>query len=106
MVEVTSLNEPDPSWVFVDSAGHEHRWVGDWQHSTLPSCHLVVDHVCTDECDDLCYNRTHYECVRCGDRVEPRRRPSPRRRFIPTGFRSDTGALELEARDREEGLRR
>jgi hypothetical protein len=26
MEDVTSLNRPDTSWLFVDAQGHEHQW--------------------------------------------------------------------------------
>ncbi len=83
MIDVTSMSEPDPAWLLVDAAGHEHRWRGDWQKADLPTLRLVIDHECTDDCPDECYPLSHYECRQCGERVEPRTIPSPCQRFVP-----------------------
>jgi len=81
MVEVTSMNEPAMGWSYADPAGHEHRWVGSWQHSELPTCVWVWDEPENPESD---YPRLgHYACTLCGDVVSPMTQPSPCQRFIP-----------------------
>ena len=85
MVDVSSLNEPDPSWSFTDPAGHVHRWVGDWRHSDLPTLELIWDDPEDDDSDFP--RRSHYECRECRAHVEPATMASPQRRFVP-GLRS------------------
>jgi hypothetical protein len=85
----TDVPEPDPNWGTTDSHGHEHRWLitnvegGIWHSGELPTLRWVVDEEWIDE-DNFEREEGHYECVRCGDTVEPgRKMPPPIRRTIP-----------------------
>lgn len=83
MVDVTMLHEPDPDWVFVDAAGHEHRWRGDWRKADLPTLVFVRDDDHGDECGCERCPSYHFECRQCGQRVDPETMPSPERRYMP-----------------------
>lgn len=74
-IDVTSLDEPDPLWRYVDPAGHEHAY--DTQ-GKIPTVCCVVD----DEGSDEYPSRGHYECLRCGARVSPGRRASQFRSYM------------------------
>lgn len=72
--DVTTMEEPVPTWEHVDANGHVHRWDG-WG---LPTLRVVEDYPDTDN-----YPATrHYECKICGERVEPAMRATQCRRYV------------------------
>lgn len=68
-IAVTSmgLSVPDKDWLFVDAAGHEHRWGAD----EVPTLRWVVTGVwwCW-ECSDT-HEEGEYRCVECDQAVKP-----------------------------------
>jgi hypothetical protein len=106
-IDATAEYEPDPNWTFVDSNGHEHRWMAgpfdplvpltrpQQQTAVVPTLVKVDDdepHWCEDCQGD--YQPWHYECRVCGDRVSPRTRHAMGRNYIP-GMRH----FEVEVED-------
>jgi hypothetical protein len=86
-IEVTMLRRPDPSWVHVDSNGHEHRWYVDGSPANdyspsrkyeLPTLEYVVDEEATDEWPEV----AHYECRICRSVVQPWRTSDTTRQYI------------------------
>lgn len=67
-IEVTSYDNsyPDPDWQFTDAQGHHHyRSPREGKH--YPTLVTVIDCEATDD-----YNEEwHYECVICGEHIEP-----------------------------------
>ena len=70
MLDVTMMSRPDPSWVYVDVFGHEHRWYDGEKpmtryspmgRYTLPTLVQVIDVPRTDDYPAT----THYECKQC-----------------------------------------
>ena len=57
----------DPGWLFVDAAGHEHRW----DDGEVTNARWVVDEAywCAD-CDEE-HEAGHTECTICGEHFEP-----------------------------------
>ncbi len=112
MYDVTMLNRPDPSWLYVDGAGHEHFWADGrgkriTEYSprvshTLPTLKQVYDDglPASDPCyggdDDDDYEPDfrpwHYECVLCGEHIQPRGMADTSTQFIP-GPLSNPGAV-------------
>lgn len=92
MLEVSMMRRPDPSWVFVDSLGHEHRWyVGEHpaanydpqaRHIT-PTLVWIKDGEEFFEDDDEPHAVGHLECARCGQYVKPGYTSDTDRQFIP-----------------------
>lgn len=83
-IDVTMMSEPDPSWRFVDPAGHVHQWQERdggplWWKSDVPTIRFVEEMPATDE-----YPATgHYECVECDAEVpSPGMMSSASRRYI------------------------
>ncbi len=79
LIDVTSMSRVDPSWRFVDPAGHEHRWYANGQpattyspsqHYDLPTLIVVHDGLGYYE-DGEEYELSHYECPQCGAHVRP-----------------------------------
>lgn len=69
-IQVSSIGShvADPTWVHVDSQGHEHRFVG----RDIPTVEWAITRTywcedCRDEHDE-----GEYRCVKCGEVVEPR----------------------------------
>lgn len=91
-IEVTGLRRPDEGWVYVDPAGHEHRWqftlngvvlnrYDPRANATVPTVRRVVDGLGYWE-DGESYEISHDECAQCGALVEPRSKADDTRRFI------------------------
>lgn len=65
LLEWTPTEVPDPKWVHTDSAGHEHRWVGD----EVPTVETVkVGEYRCDSCCDM-HTVTETRCKLCGEQV-------------------------------------
>jgi hypothetical protein len=82
-VEVTRRSRPDTNWHVVDALGHAHAWYVDGQPARtydptwsyeLPTLTFVVDYVEYYE-EDVPISHGHHECARCGERIEPGRKP-------------------------------
>ncbi len=84
LIDVTSLHRPDINWLFIDPAGHEHRWhfktPDEWiiaytyepqQSYGVPSVEKVVDS--PGYSDDYTYipEVFHHECRICRAHVHP-----------------------------------
>jgi hypothetical protein len=76
-VEMTSHDEADPLWRYVDPAWHVHTYDAQGR---VPSIRYVVDAESTDEYPE----RGHYECIQCGARVVPGRKATQFRSFMRT----------------------
>jgi hypothetical protein len=90
-IDVTSISRPDPSWLFIDAAGHEHRWWTDGAPATdyrpekryeVPSLRWVIDETGIDE-DGYEYTLGHHECVQCAEHVLPRTMADTTTQYIP-----------------------
>lgn len=89
LIEVTSLSRADESWAHTDAAGHEHFWTFNGQRgkyrpdakTELPTLRWVVDGTSYYE-DGEPYEYGHYECVLCGEHVQPRTRSDTTRQFV------------------------
>ena len=70
IVDVTRAGPmPDPDWLYVDTAGHAHRWAHD---ETIPSLTVVVDRrAWSDDTQEEYVAESHYECIWCQERIEP-----------------------------------
>ena len=91
LVEATSLHRPDTSWVFMDAAGHEHRWFSGARPAQsytpsetyeTPSLVWVHDGWGYYE-DGERYELGHRECATCGERIEPRYTSDTVRQYVP-----------------------
>lgn len=72
-IEVSSYdnNYPDPDWRFTDGRGHSH-WRSKKEDNPYPTLIWIVDDPGYDGDDDYyCPPRGHYECVICGEHIEP-----------------------------------
>jgi hypothetical protein len=82
-IDITTEYEPDPTWEYLDPAGHYHaRSTGD---PALPTLKALAEHVnCDDPAHGDCegYTRTTYQCIACDAPVEPRHRRTEGRRFM------------------------
>lgn len=74
-IEMTSQDEPDPLWRYVDSAWHVHAYDAQGK---VPTVRFIVDVESTDEYP----SRGHYECIQCGARVNPGRRTPQFRSYV------------------------
>jgi|ERR1051325_717103 hypothetical protein len=117
LVDMTSANRPDPSWVFVDAQGHEHRWFTNGQPATsydpqlsyeVPTLVWVVDGV--EYWDGELHEVGHTECRLCGEHIAPRSTPDTCQQLVP-GLRhfringQPVSKEEFERRAKEAGLR-
>ena len=78
MIAVTSMMPamiPDPSWVYVDPAGHAHAFLDDGQRAKLPT--LVPNVETWFDGDGEEHSETTYTCTWCSAPVEPRWIPDP-----------------------------
>jgi hypothetical protein len=88
MIEVSSFSpRPDPGWVFVDSHGHEHRWINVNGRLQPGAWHWELDpgepEFWTDADGDEHNGEGRNHCDLCGDEITPGMRgPSPYREFI------------------------
>lgn len=91
MVEATSNHRPDTSWVFIDAAGHEHRWFLNGQpattyspleHYDTPSLITIKDGVGYWD-DGEPYDIVHRECRKCGEIIEPAYTADTSRVMVP-----------------------
>jgi hypothetical protein len=93
-LEVTSLHRPDTGWIFVDHAGHAHRWhvAGEQIPATaynprhkyeVPTLVWVKDGEEYWEDDDEPHDVGHTECRVCGEHISPRSKPDDCQQFIP-----------------------
>jgi hypothetical protein len=89
--DATSNWRPDPSWLFRDAAGHEHRWWTNGAPATayspehtyeVPTIRRVIDEQWIDE-DGSEREASHLECLECGEHVEPGHMSDTYRQFIP-----------------------
>ena len=73
LFDVTSMSRLDPTWQYVDAAGHVHCWYVDGvpatsytplKQYTLPTLVQVTDVEATDEYPGV----SHYECRACRDK--------------------------------------
>lgn len=88
IVDVTPLNEIDPTWSCVDEQGHVHRWkfgkemldVDDDPSEYRPSIDSVEYVVDSESFGDY-PERGHYECKICRERIELGFRSPPFRRY-------------------------
>lgn len=72
-----SATKPDPSWSYVDPAGHFHAWSFAGDRPKTPTLWRYTEHV---DCDGSCgegacegYDVEHYRCLICDAPVEPMR---------------------------------
>lgn len=82
-IDITTEFEPDPTWEYVDPAGHYHaRSTGDPAFPTLKTLreHVDCDRPAHEDCEG--YTRTTYQCLVCEALVEPRHRRTEGRRFM------------------------
>ena len=88
MINVTSINRPDPSWRFTDANGHLHQWYVNGQPATeyrligtytVPTVYWIVDVPATDEYPEM----GHHECILCNQRVRPGSCADAYEQFIP-----------------------
>lgn len=104
MVEVTTMGpeyRPDPAWLYVDSEGHEHRWVD----GAVPTCERLYEEWIDADGDDR--SDSWYECVICRADVQPGYQVVPGtdggfRRFMPGAARyyiDGVPVTEVEARE-------
>lgn len=80
MIDVTSNHRPDIAWIFTDSNGHVHRWYDDNDKPStvyrpivsysVPSIKWVKDGIGYYP-DGSEYEIGHYECILCGETVDP-----------------------------------
>jgi hypothetical protein len=71
MVRSMLASKPDVHWKHTDSHGHFHAFA---QGGELPTLRKEFEHVpCDGSCEPPCegYDRPYYECLICGERVEP-----------------------------------
>ena len=88
-IDVTPIEEKDPSWLYTDKEGHEHRWhiphgANDWSKDhlwSLPTLRAVSYVYCHSYDGEPIYG-VHYYCKRCGELIKPGWRVSCWRRFI------------------------
>ena len=66
LIDVSTLNAPDPTWKHLDNQGHEHRW----QDGTLPTLVRIMDYEGDDEYPAV----FHYECKACRELEDARER--------------------------------
>ena len=66
-IDVTQIQEPDPTWRFLDMHNHVHVWRmgGD-----MPPCVPTIKYVEDSPGDDEYPAVGHHECRICGDHVE------------------------------------
>lgn len=90
LLDVTSLHRPDPSWRYMDRAGHEHRWWTEGKPAEgyspsksydTPTLIWVKDGVGYYE-DGEPYDIGHCECRQCGEHIEPRNTADTNTQYI------------------------
>lgn len=68
------IDDPDPTWEYVDAAGHFHAWAAERKTPTLVTSSRHIDDHGT-ECDlgDRCegYDITVWNCAICGEEIAP-----------------------------------
>lgn len=90
LIDATSASRMDPTWCHVDGQGHVHQWClkgtdipatnyDPTARYSVPSLRWILDFPGDDEYPDV----GHYECRRCGERVEPGRTADTTRRYMP-----------------------
>ncbi len=70
---VSGARKPDPSWEYVDQAGHYHAYT---ENGRLPTLDVKYEQVpCGGSCGDVCggegYTVDHHHCRICGEEVKP-----------------------------------
>lgn len=95
LIDVTSNQPtPDPAWVYVDGAGHEHRYAcGAW-----PSLVWLIDQIswcgwCGED-----HDIGHWECAACGEGIEPGMRAPGTPQFIPGRVSAELVIVTPDAR--------
>jgi hypothetical protein len=91
-IDATRISEPDLAWVAVDAMGHVHHYNQD---GLVPTLTRVADSEGCDE-DGESYSLSHYECERCGERIEPGVKATRDARWI-RGFKETT--IDITTRD-------
>ena len=86
--------EPDPDWIFVDAAGHEHRWRGETVQA-MPTVERVVTGLEWSEDLQEFEEVAELRCRRCGEVVEPRWRACQREETV-AGLERATGSITSE----------
>lgn len=80
LINVSSNHRPDENWKFTDSQGHIHHWVDEngitgkyrpERHYSVPTAKWIVDGIEYFP-DGSPYEVGHYECLECGETIEPR----------------------------------
>lgn len=87
-VSTFTASKPDPSWEFVDAAGHFHAFDHEGNLPTVARREeLIRAEPDAEELDDDWdvseYTIIHMVCALCGERIEPRRVPDNPYRTIP-----------------------
>lgn len=67
----------DKKWTYTDRRGHGHFWFNGG-YPTLTWVKDEEDYWCED-CRDMHEGGGHWECRRCGEKIEPRKIPGPHR---------------------------
>lgn len=69
-VEMAPHNEPDPSWRFVDEAGHGHFY--GTEKDPYPTLAYSHHHDCSySDHDEDCAGTGYYACSQCGEEIVP-----------------------------------
>jgi len=91
MLDMTSMNRPDTSWLHVDRSGHRHQWYCDGSPARayspagryeLPTLVYVADTYEVDEDGDE-IGEGHYECRQCHETVRPGSTACVYRQHVP-----------------------
>ena len=91
-VSTLTASKPDPSWTFVDAAGHFHAFDHDGQLPTIVRREelVVVESDEQEDGDDDfdeysegSYTITHQDCALCGEEIKPSHVPDNPHRTIP-----------------------
>ena len=110
-IDVTTMEEKDAEWLYVDKKGHEHGWhipngAHDWSKSeywTLPTLKAV-------EClwghadDGEPIYGTHYYCKRCGELVKPGWKATVFRRYIQGPMTYFIDGIEVSRQEAEQAI--
>jgi hypothetical protein len=83
-LDVTPMEEPDPTWRYTDPAGHVHTWMPEPRkdHESFTNYRLsnLVIGVTDSEPTDEYPGWSHYACKLCHARIQPGYR-MPRHRY-------------------------
>lgn len=83
-IEISSfVDEPNPGWTLIDSAGHYHAYTADLKLPTLVAKDEVVTYDEPDEDGETGYTIRHLHCLICDEEIKPGRRWDSGRKFAP-----------------------